>query len=149
MKRKIKNPKELKIFAKIILEKIIERKDSKGASVIVLNGDLGSGKTTFVQQIGKILDISEKINSPTFLILKNYKIKNHRLWKQLIHIDAYRLSEKNDFKNIGLLEELKNPSNLIFIEWGNLIEKNLPTNRQVQKIIFKYISEKEREISFQ
>lgn len=150
----IKNITELKKFAQHFLEK-------NTANLILLEGDLGSGKTTFVQQIGAILKIKEKINSPTFVISKKYEIwKETRTlskgtalkhnFKNLIHIDAYRLSSKNDLKNIGLLDDLKNSDNLIFIEWGNLIEKFIPLEykKNIQKINFEYLDKNKREIKF-
>ncbi len=115
------------------------------ATVIALYGDLGSGKTTFVQFIGKILEVSEKVNSPTFVISKNYPLKNQQ-WKNMVHIDAYRLNGKSDIKNIGLEEQVKNPENIIFIEWPEMIWKKLPKN--FLKVELEYISENERKITF-
>ncbi len=88
--------------------------------------------------------IEEKINSPTFVVSKVYKIRNNEKWKKLIHIDAYRLNGENDIKNIGLDRQMKNPKNIIFIEWAEKIWKKLPEN--FQKISFEYLSENEREI---
>lgn len=150
----IKNLKDLKYFSKKILEKLNQNFTSQDYALLIeLSGDLGSGKTTFVQNIGKSLGIKEKINSPTFTISKIYKIpKNNSAGitnkKNLIHIDAYRLGEKNSLKNIGLDHQLKNPDNIIFIEWPEIIEKEL--NQKALKKIrleFKYISQNEREIS--
>lgn len=55
---------------------------------ILLKGDLGAGKTTFTKALGKALGVKKVINSPTFTILKSYKMKDQRM---LYHIDAYRL----------------------------------------------------------
>jgi tRNA threonylcarbamoyladenosine biosynthesis protein TsaE len=72
---KTTNIEETKKIAEILLRKISAQKNSS-ATLITLSGDLGAGKTTFTQQIGELLKIKDKINSPTFVISKNYKIKN-------------------------------------------------------------------------
>ena len=83
-------------------------------SIILLNGDLGAGKTTFVQGFGKALGIKTPITSPTFTILKKYAIDaNH----ELVHVDAYRL-ENSVFME---LEEEITPNNIVFIEWSNFL----------------------------
>jgi len=146
---KSRNIEETKKIAEILLRKIsTQSKNNKTATTITLSGDLGSGKTTFTQQIGKLLKIKEKINSPTFVISKKYSIKSKKYsWKKLIHIDAYRLEREEDLELIGLKKDLENPENLIFIEWPEMIEKWLNKKNKV-KIDLKYINEKTREIKF-
>lgn len=100
----------------------------KQATVVGLYGDLGSGKTTFMQFLGEALGIKEKILSPTFVIEKIYKI-NHPKFDHLIHIDAYRLESPSEMKHLGWAEILKNPRNLICVEWADKIESLLPENR--------------------
>jgi tRNA threonylcarbamoyladenosine biosynthesis protein TsaE len=73
---KTKNLEETKKIAEILLRKISAPQNS--ASLITLSGDLGAGKTTFTQKIGEILEIKEKINSPTFVISKRYSIKSKK-----------------------------------------------------------------------
>ena len=90
-----------------------------GATVIYLYGDLGAGKTTLVQGIGKGLDINEKINSPTFNILKCYF--KGRL--NLYHIDAYRLEDQIN-TDIGL-EEVIDGDGLCVVEWAKFISDKL------------------------
>ena len=152
MKRSIiKSLKELEDFSEKFLKNLKwDLAKPNSATLIQLSGDLGSGKTTFVQNIGKILGIKEKILSPTFTISKIYKIPKNKFTnkKNLIHIDAYRLGEKNSIQNIGLNEQLKNHQNLIFIEWPEIIKKELinKTEKKIQ-LNFKYISENKREIN--
>ncbi len=146
MKLITKNLKETENAAEIFLRKISSQSSDNQATIISLSGDLGSGKTTFVQNIGKILKIEEKINSPTFVVSKVYKITENEKWKKLIHIDAYRLNGENDIKNIGLDRQMKNPENIIFIEWAEKIWKKLPEN--FQEISFEYISENERSLEY-
>jgi tRNA threonylcarbamoyladenosine biosynthesis protein TsaE len=151
----IKNLENLEKFSKKFLETLSEKEQNLSeqnlATTVQLSGDLGSGKTTFVQSIGKILKIKEKINSPTFAISKTYNIPKNNFTKKknLIHIDAYRLEGFRNLKNIGLDDQLKDSENLIFIEWPEVIdsELNLHTNKEAIKIKFKYLSPEHREIS--
>lgn len=96
-----------------------------GATVIGLVGDLGSGKTSFVQGFAKGLGIKEKITSPTFVIQKNYKLKTEN-YKLLIHIDAYRIKNSKEIFNLGWEEIISNSRNIIIIEWAEKIKKILP-----------------------
>lgn len=87
--------------------------------VILLSGDLGAGKTTFVKGVGKYLKVKEEINSPTFNILKCYFSGIIPLY----HIDAYRLEDVNpENKNIGL-EEVIDGDGICLIEWPLFIKE--------------------------
>lgn len=102
----------------------LARKLSKKVDgVIALSGELGTGKTTFVQGFAKGLGIKEKIISPTFVLIRQHPVPHSK--SILYHIDLYRI-EKN-FNQIGLKEILKNPYNIVLIEWGEKL-KNLPKN---------------------
>ncbi len=87
------------------------------ATIISLSGDLGVGKTAFVKACGKYFLIDEDITSPTFVIQKEYFIKNNIFFKKLIHIDAYRLQNAQELEYLGWNEIIKNPENIICIEW--------------------------------
>ena len=104
-------------------------------SVIVLNGDLASGKTTLTKGIGKGLDIKDTINSPTFTILKIY---NGRL--PLYHIDAYRLDNSNYDLGFNELDD-----GVIVVEWPEYYKDYLP--KEYIEIDFKYIDEDSRDIT--
>ncbi|PID83673.1 tRNA (adenosine(37)-N6)-threonylcarbamoyltransferase complex ATPase subunit type 1 TsaE [Candidatus Campbellbacteria bacterium] len=150
-KYKIKNLNDLENFAKKFLnylkkEKKPEKKVNE-AKIVLLNGDLGAGKTAFVKKIAKLLNIKEEVLSPTFVISKEYKILKNDFadYGKLIHIDAYRLNT-NDFKNINLNNQVKDSGNIIFIEWSDIFQKNLPKNCEV--INFEYINPEERVIEF-
>ncbi len=104
-------------------------------SVICLTGDLGAGKTTLVQCFGQIIGIKEKINSPTFNIMKIYFGDIN-----LIHIDAYRL--ENLDHNIGLEEYIGYEKGYTFIEWPQFISDLVPLN--AIKIEIKNIDEHTR-----
>ncbi len=80
--------------------------------VIALSGDLGAGKTTFVQGFAKGLGIKDSIISPTFVLIRQYK--------NLYHVDLYRI---NTFDHLGLEEILSNPNNIVLIEWAEKLKK--------------------------
>jgi len=141
----LKNLKELEKFANFFVENlpIISEK----ALIVGLLGDLGSGKTTFVQAVAKILNIKELLVSPTFVIQKKYPISNEKTcFKNLIHIDAYRLENGKDLLNLNW-NEIKNDSrNLVFIEWPERVEDIFET--EIKKIYFKFLDENTRELRF-
>lgn len=122
-------------FAKEILN---YRKTKDNAVVLCLYGDLGGGKTTFLQGFAKGLGIKQKVLSPTFVIMKKFG--------NFYHIDAYRLQNEKDASELGLKEIFTNPENIVALEWPERIKKLLPKN--VIKIKFKFISKNERTIDF-
>ncbi|MBI4134609.1 MAG: tRNA (adenosine(37)-N6)-threonylcarbamoyltransferase complex ATPase subunit type 1 TsaE [Candidatus Sungbacteria bacterium] len=123
---------QLRALAKNVLSRI-----ARGwrAHLILLSGNLGSGKTTFVQMVAKQLGVRERVLSPTFVFVHEHEIfpkatrdKGHGTWafKKLIHVDAYRIETKRDFDAIGLSRYTKDSENLVLIEWGERIQKWLP-----------------------
>lgn len=98
--------------------------------VITLSGELGAGKTTFVQGFAKGLGIKDKIISPTFVLIRQHKIPNSP--KTLFHIDLYRI---DNISPLGLEELWLNKDNIILIEWAEKIKKFLPKN--ATKILIK------------
>ncbi len=118
------------------------------ATVVGLVGNLGAGKTTFVQAVANALGINETLNSPTFLILKSYPLPstlNPSAYRLLHHIDAYRLKKSEELKNLGFEKLLADPTNLILIEWSDKVADLLPPNTPT--ILFEYIDEETRQIS--
>lgn len=93
--------------------------------VLELIGDVGAGKTTFVRGLAEGLGIKKPITSPSFTISKSYALKNGG---RLIHYDFYRLQDPGLMAD-DLEENLKNPTNIIVIEWGESITNILPANR--------------------
>lgn len=137
-----KSLKETEEVAREFVEKV-SMNYSDNALLVGLYGDLGSGKTTFTQNIAKILGITEDITSPTFVIEKMYDI-NHREFRKLIHIDAYRLDSGKELLVLDWENIVKDPRNLILIEWPERVQDILPEHHT--KVFFKFISENEREI---
>lgn len=127
--------------------------------IICLSGELGTGKTTFVQGILKGLKVRGPYTSPTFLIMKQYKKKISNLKSQIsnksqklnsqtqsiYHVDAYRVKEK-DILNLGWEEIISQPDNLVIIEWAERIKKIIPGNAQWIK--FSWEEKEKRKIVF-
>ncbi|MEI6479535.1 MAG: tRNA (adenosine(37)-N6)-threonylcarbamoyltransferase complex ATPase subunit type 1 TsaE [bacterium] len=133
---KSSSEKETKFFAASLAEKIISAPHKKaGAFVIKLNGDLGAGKTTFTQGFSKTLGITRRITSPTFVIMKRH-ITKHGYYKNLYHIDAYRMKQIKDMNPLGFVEIIKNPNNIILIEWAENIKS--PLLRGAASVTFSY-----------
>lgn len=99
------------------------------ATVVGLYGDLGSGKTAFVQGIAKALGVHNQVVSPTFILQKRYELdpKFQQCFLNLIHIDAYRMESPEELAHIKWEELLKDPHNLICIEWPERVYQGMPT----------------------
>ncbi|OGE28130.1 tRNA (adenosine(37)-N6)-threonylcarbamoyltransferase complex ATPase subunit type 1 TsaE [Candidatus Daviesbacteria bacterium RIFCSPHIGHO2_01_FULL_40_11] len=94
--------------------------------VFALTGELGAGKTIFVQGFAKGLGIKDKIISPTFILIRQHKIPDTT--QTLYHIDLYRLEDTKDFRHMGLKEILSDPNNIVLIEWAEKAKELLPKN---------------------
>ena len=116
-----KNNKDTQRLAAQLAKKILR------SNVLALTGDLGAGKTTFVQGFLRALGIKGRIMSPTFLIFKPYEIKS-KVYKKAYHVDCYRLHKPSDITKLGFKKILKNPENIVLIEWAEKIKKILPKN---------------------
>jgi tRNA threonylcarbamoyladenosine biosynthesis protein TsaE len=133
-------------------------KPQERATVIALQGDLGAGKTAFSQMVGKLLGVEENMQSPTFVIMKIYKLKpttsprhggasNQQLWSNLIHIDAYRLEKEEELLHLGWQEIISEPENLVLIEWPENVSGIIPSD--TRRVDFKFVDESTREISYE
>jgi tRNA threonylcarbamoyladenosine biosynthesis protein TsaE len=145
MKEAITSFEGLANHAKKVLEHILQKKDTTNqtATVIALIGNLGAGKTAWTKVLAEYLGVEEIVNSPTFVILKNYRTP-HSTFSTLTHIDAYRLTTKADLEKLGWSELVKDPKRIICIEWPSQVEGLVPEH--AHKIHFTFIDEKTREI---
>ncbi len=116
----------------------------KGSRAIVfgLKGDLGAGKTTFLQGFAEGLGIKEKIISPTFVIMNRFNIKGD--FKNFYHLDCYRIEKAKEMENLGFEEIINNPKNIVCIEWPEKIKSILPKDMILIK--FKILDGDKREI---
>jgi len=108
-------------------------KDLKGNMVIGLIGDLGAGKTVFSQGFASGLNVKRTVNSPTFVLMKVYPIK-HKIIKNLVHIDAYRIKDGQDIINIGGEEYFNREDTVTLIEWADKVKEILPKKAKIIKI---------------
>ena len=93
-----------------------------GGEVITLQGDLGAGKTVFAKGLAEALGVTEVVNSPTFVIMKIYKLEaQNESLKELCHIDAYRLGSSEELEAIGSEDYLCRPGVITLIEWPELV----------------------------
>ena len=111
-------------------------KTLKGGEILSLEGELGAGKTVFTKGLAQSLGIKKIIKSPTFVLMKVFAVKGNQKIKNLIHVDAYRLNNFEEFKDIGL-EEYLDKKNIIAIEWGNKIKEHLPKNTKAIRFVIK------------
>jgi len=138
-----KSSKETK-KAGMALGQILGREPlSNKALVVALKGDLGSGKTSFIQGLAQGLKVKENILSPTFVIQKDFSLKLKN-FKNLYHIDAYRLKNPEELLELGFKDLIGNPENLIVIEWADKIKKILP--KEILKIEFTNLEKNKRKI---
>jgi len=136
---------ELSKVANMVLEKANEmsRFNLDIATIILLSGELGSGKTTLVQAIARELGITEILQSPTFVLMRKYSIPSGKSWKQFVHIDAYRL-EGQSTEPLGFEQLLKEKETIVLLEWPERIQKITKYPHILCNL--KHISETEREI---
>lgn len=94
-----------------------------GGEIICMTGDLGAGKTTMTQSIAKGLDVEDYVTSPTFTIINEYSGRC-----PLYHFDVYRINDVDEMYDLGY-EEYFYSNGVSIIEWANIIEEILPTER--------------------
>lgn len=111
----VKSVEDTQKLAKF-LAKFLEEED-----VILLDGDLGAGKTTFTQSLAKALGIEEVVNSPTFSIVNEYEFNKGVLY----HFDLYRIEEAEELFDIGF-EEYFSKEGIIVIEWAEKFIEEIP-----------------------
>lgn len=106
-------------------------KQKEDLQVITLSGDLGAGKTTFTQGFARAIGIKKHLISPTFIIMRTYQLPEDPQSKKnfFYHVDLYRIGGAADIEDLGLLEVIADPQNIVVIEWPEKIASALPKNR--------------------
>lgn len=119
MEFKVKSLEETKKLAEAFCNSL----DEQGL-FITLIGDIGAGKTQFVRYVLEKLEVSEKVTSPSFVILNEYKTPRFPVY----HFDLYRLEEKGLKSMVSELREYSKKGNLTFIEWAEFAHDEIPDN---------------------
>ena len=121
MKKITKSAEETKKLAQEMASQL------KGGAVIALTGELGSGKTTFVQGLAEFFGIAQEVSSPTYTLIQEYNIKDTRLpLTKLIHIDCYRLNNYQELLDVGINDYYEQPESMIIIEWAEKAKPIIP-----------------------
>ena len=118
----------------------------KPGDTLALYGELGSGKTTFVSFLVKALGFEDRVQSPTFILVRHYKKSSGEI-KHIFHVDLYRIIDTKEIDNLGLQELFEEKDALVIIEWPELLKNYLPEN--TIKVNFTYIDENSRKINVQ
>ena len=128
----LKSEKETKIFAEKIANNILKK-----TITICLNGDLGSGKTTFSRYLINALQKNKKhidIPSPTFTLLQTYEYK----FGEIYHYDFYRLESVNELRELNFTESVQD--NICLIEWSNKFKEALPRFKPSNPEVFSALN---------
>lgn len=110
---------EARTFAKTLTPRL------HGATLITLSGELGAGKTSFVQGVASALGVVGSVTSPTFVLEKIYQLHGPSFSK-LVHIDAYRLTGGEELRALGFDELMGEVGNLVLLEWPEKVIDLLP-----------------------
>jgi len=142
---KTKSPTETQKVGRLLAKEILDKPLFSKAFLLALEGDLGGGKTTFLQGFAKGLQVREGITSPTFVLMKRFPIAKSK-FKNFFHIDCYRTEGKEDVLALGFKEIIKDPENIVAVEWADKIKKILP--KEIITINFEFIDKNKRKITF-
>ena len=104
----------------------LKRKPENKALVLGFIGELGSGKTTFIKAFVRELGVKKRVTSPTFIIVKRFHIPGKTKYKNVFHIDAYRVSKRKELFKAGVENAVNEPSNIVLVEWADKAKGILP-----------------------
>lgn len=127
MQKLLPTPESLAAEAELFAARIAPRAD--GATLVTLTGELGAGKTSFTQALAKTLGVTGHVTSPTFVLEKIYDLPDDtgRGFARLAHIDAYRLEGGGALAPLNFADLVRNPKNLVVLEWPERVADALPT----------------------
>ena len=113
-------------------------KTLRGGDVVLLDGEMGAGKTVFAKGVAKGLDIEEEVTSPTYAYMNDYD-------GRLFHYDCYRIETPEQAERLGLADYF-DMGGICLVEWAQNIAPLLP--QRVKRVKIKKINENEREIEY-
>jgi len=137
------NPTQTKLIGEKLARIVLRKGREKKAVLLLLKGDLGGGKTTFLKGFARGLGIKHKILSPTFIIMRKFSLKSSA-FHFFYHLDCYRIRSSKDIKEIGLERILEDPFNIVAVEWPQKIISLI--KRPYFEIKFFILSLKKRKI---
>ena len=138
-------------FGEKVAKEILQSEKS-GPVVFALSGELGAGKTQFTKGVGKYLQVNEIVTSPTYTIINEYDISAKDGFKELVHVDTWRVANSNELGRIGLENYVK-PENVIVIEWADKFfteVEEFAKKHKIKRLInikFRYVSKTKRHIA--
>ena len=135
-------------FENVSLDKLEELakkliREAGSTRVIIFNGEMGSGKTTFIKAIGHVLDVKDGMSSPTFSIVNEYERPTGEI---IYHFDFYRLKNELEAYDIGT-EEYFDSGSYCLIEWPDKVPSLLP-EKYIEVSIAKTANDQLRTIAF-
>lgn len=131
------SPSQTKKLGESLANEILKTITGKKAIVLGLSGELGSGKTTFLQGFARGLGIKHKILSPTFIIMRRLEVKpphacggltSAKTTKNFYHIDCYRIEKPKEILDLGFKKIIAGSKNIVAIEWAEKIKDIVPQN---------------------
>ncbi len=116
-----------------------------GGDILLLEGELGAGKTTLVKGLAAGLNIKYEITSPTFTLMNTYPVDLEKI-KNLVHIDTYRLKDEEELIEIGVEDYLGKPDTLCIVEWPEKIAKLL-NDKKTTIVTIEHLENNQRKIN--
>ncbi len=123
-----KSERETESFARTLTTRLLTR-PRRGALVLALEGDLGSGKTTFTRGLASALGLAHRVTSPTFLIMRRYPLPRKKRrslpFTHFFHVDSFRIKAA-DLDALDWQRIIANPRHIIAIEWADRVKRIIP-----------------------
>ena len=132
-----KNIKKFGIEDTQLLASKISKRITEG-SLILLNGEMGSGKTQFVRFLCDSLGVISNVSSPSFLILNKYDTKTNL---EIFHFDFYRIKDSRDLEEIGFFEILESNKGVVIVEWAHIFKELFSNKKNIIDIYFNFIKD--------
>jgi tRNA threonylcarbamoyladenosine biosynthesis protein TsaE len=135
------SPSQTKRAGEVLAQEILKTSPAKKAHVIGLLGDLGGGKTTFVQGLARGLRVKEKILSPTFILMRKFPAPKRR---NFYHFDCYRIQKAKELLALGFQGIIAEPKNIVAVEWADKVRQIMPPN--TVWVSFEFAGKRKRKI---
>lgn len=102
------------------------KKNARHPLVVGIVGELGAGKTTLVCGFARAFGVKEKIVSPSFVVMRAFRLRGRKRFRHFVHIDCWRLQSSKEIKELGFLKLIEDRDAIILIEWADRIKDILP-----------------------